>query len=218
MQWRNGNAMSCNLITSGFDSRLHVQDRSRSSTGRASGFYPQGSGFESSREHQFVESEREGSRAPPAKRPVPHGMSIVRSALRHLQTLHADLGHWLIARLPSAAKEVRFLQSAPLRSSTGQDLALSKRGTGIETLTERQYRDRLAARVLRFERRTSWVRLPLPVPTPMAGPRWRGCRSHKATKPGSSPGPATNIPPSFRALAHKRVYARLRRAMRANPE
>jgi hypothetical protein len=113
MQWRNGNAVSCNLITSGFDSRLHVQDhvqdRSRSSTGRASGFYPQGSGFETSRERQFLdvdqpedrpcpkreaarssraveanpESEREGSRAPPAKRSVAKAMSIVRSALRH---------------------------------------------------------------------------------------------------------------------------------------
>ena len=89
MQWRNGNAMSCNLVTSGFDSRLHVQDRPRSikialvaqpeeqavSTREVRGSSP--------RESANLESEREGSRAPPAKRSVPHGMSIVRSALRH---------------------------------------------------------------------------------------------------------------------------------------
>ena len=81
MQWRNGNATICNLVTSGFDSRLHVQialvaqpEEQAASTRKVRGSSP--------RESANSESEREGSRAPPAKRPVAKAMSIVRSALR----------------------------------------------------------------------------------------------------------------------------------------
>ena len=98
-------------LQSGYEPDRHrpAPPCSRSSTGRARSFYLQGSGFETSRERQFLdvdqpedrpcpkreaarssraveanpESEREGSRAPPAKRSVAKAMSIVRSALRH---------------------------------------------------------------------------------------------------------------------------------------
>src|SRR5262245_30241334 len=86
MQWRNGNAVSCNLTTSGFDPRLHVHscmipksggrfsdkimhhpECSRSSSGRARGFYPQGSGFESSREHHCLDVAQPEEPPPPKR-------------------------------------------------------------------------------------------------------------------------------------------------------
>ena len=83
MQWRNGNAVSCNLTTSGFDSRLHVHialvaqlEERAASTRRVRGSSPRESTY-------HAESERERSHAPPAKRSVAKAMSIVRSALRH---------------------------------------------------------------------------------------------------------------------------------------
>jgi hypothetical protein len=65
----------------------------------------------------------------------------------------ADLGHWLIARLPSVAKEVRFLQSAP----TCLGMILSENRAHPASSAGRAFRDhaprsvRLVARIALFQ-------------------------------------------------------------------
>lgn len=105
----------------------------------------------------------------------------------------AGLGHWLIARLPSVAKGVRFLQSAPITepSSSGQDARLSIGMTGV--------RIPLALPIMAgsFNGRTAHFECvyvgsnPTPA-TNTAAVRWRTGDFHKVAQAGSTPAAATN--------------------------
>ena len=107
VQWRNGNATACKAVMSRIDTGLHLHalvaqlEERAASTCKVRGSRPRESANildvdqpedrpcpkrEAARSSRAVEanpeSEREGSRAPPAKRSVAKAMSIVRSALR----------------------------------------------------------------------------------------------------------------------------------------